>query len=209
MSEHEHAHESAHDHSHSMSVYEFLGRILAEPLDETLRFNVCDPEFWDDLRPKLSNMRTMGALNGIEKAVAQLKAIPAEQLEEKMNVEYESVFGGDEPLMPPCESAYGIKTSDVRAVAKKLGVVSSLSPELPHDHLASELLMLAPIDAGKRLDRGQLVVLADFFEEHPIALAQAMLDAAGKRDDDTSGFYRAIVRFSLAWLQYDLDAFER
>ncbi len=208
MSEHTHAHEHAHEHAHKLSVYEFLGRILAEPLDETLRFNVCDPEFWNDLRPKLSNLRTMGALNAIEKAVSRLGEVPPEELEKVLAGEYEQMFCGDEPFMPPCEQAYGMQISDIHAFAREFGVTSLLPSALPHDHFAAELLMLAPIDEGGQLTRKQLITLACFFESHPMALAQNMLDAAAGKEDPTSGFYQGIVRFSLAWLRYDLDAFE-
>ncbi len=207
--DHGQANEHHHDHSHKMSMYEFLGQIIAGPLDETLRFNVCDPDFWSGLRPKLSNPRTLGALAGIDRSVAILAAIPENERESKLNEEYALCFCGDAPLMPPCEDSYGMQASDVHAFAQKLGIASSLPDNLSDHHLASELLLLVPIDQGMQLGHEDLAELAQFFEEHPIALAQAMIDVNSGKTDPTSGFYRSIVKLALAWLRYDLDAFEQ
>ena len=192
-----------------MSVYEFLGRIIAAPLDETLLFNVSDSGFWEALRPKLENARTFAAFHNIEKAVAKISDIAEEKREAALNIEYGKMFCGEHPVMPAVESAYGMQAASVLDVAAELGVESSLPDNLPAEHLAFELLMLSAVEEGRKLDASQLAKLADFFEKHPIALANAMVKAAPANACKTTGFYQAIVQFAAAWLQWDLDAFEQ
>ena len=201
----EHAHD--HDHTHGMSVYEFFGLILGAPLDDTLRFNVCDPDFWTGIRNQLRCERTFAALVHLDKAVARLAALPESTRSAVLDAEYNHSFRGDDAWMPPCESSYGPVAGDVAAIARSLGVESSLDGRLPADHIANELHMLAPLDAGHELDKEQMAELAVFFEEHPLSCARKML-AMPLAAETTTGFYRAAVEFIAGWLQWDLDAFD-
>lgn len=208
MSEHDHHHDHDHDHEHgSMPAYQFLGNILAEPLEDTLLYNVSDPAFWSDLRPKLENERTHDALDRIEAAVAAIVSIPEDRRKMILTAEYAQAFLLPEAPMPPLERAYELDGDVIHDIAIELGVLESIQRYLPDDHIANELFMLCPLDYGRHTSAKQLQVLADFFENHPIALLRKMLDNAGGEKVGT-GFYRAIVELALAWLQWDLDAFE-
>lgn len=191
-----------------MPVYQFLGNILGYPLDETLLFNVSDPAFWTELRDKLENERTHDALDHIEAAVAKLAEIPEDHRKMTMDAEYAQAFLLPDAPMPPLESAYGLDGSSVYDAARSLGVETSIQRFLPDDHIANELFMLVPLDYLQQPSGEQLKMLAVFFEEHPLALLRRMLDNE-QAIQDGSGFYRAIVELTVAWLQWDLDAFER
>lgn len=205
---HDHEHDHDHDGHGSMPVYQFLGNILGYPLDETLLFNVSDPAFWTELRDKLENERTHDALDHIEAAVAKLAEIPEDHRKMTMDAEYAQAFLLPDAPMPPLESAYGLDGSSVYDAARSLGVETSIQRFLPDDHIANELFMLVPLDYLQQPSGEQLKMLAVFFEEHPLALLRRMLDNE-QAIQDGSGFYRAIVELTVAWLQWDLDAFER
>ncbi len=190
-----------------MPVYQFLGNILGYPLDETLLYNVSDPAFWAGLRDGLENERTHEALEHVEAAVAKLAAVPEDHRKMAMDAEYAQTFLLPDAPMPPLESAYGLRGGAIYDVARELGVETSIQRFLPDDHIANELFMLVPLDYLQQPSDEQLKTLAAFFEEHPLALLRRMLD--GDRDvQEGTGFYRAIVELALAWLQWDLDAFE-
>lgn len=208
MAEHAYDHEHDHGDGPGMSVYQFLGNILGYPLDETLLYNVSDPQFWKGLREKLDNERTHSALDHIDAAVAVLADIPEDRRKMTVDAEFAQTFLLFDAPMPPLESSYGLPGEEVPGIAYKLGVISSIQRFLPDDHIANELFMLVPLDCGCNPTQEQLATLASFFESHPMALLQRMLDSAEGKDDETSGFYRAIVEFALAWMQWDLDAFE-
>lgn len=208
MSDHAH-HHHGHDHeehSHGMSVYEFLGNILAFPLDETLLFNVCDPQFWADMRGRLENERTHDALDHLQEAAAVLAEIPADMRKMTLDAEYGKAFLGKDPWMPPLERDYGMDNGDVRDIARELGVEASLMSIIPADHIANELFMLVPLDGMPEASGDQLIKLAQFFEKHPMSLLRHMIEHPAPGAEG-SGFYRAIVEFAAAWLQWDLDAF--
>ena len=124
-----------------------------------------------------------------------------------MDAEYARAFLLPEAPMPPLESAYGLDGGAVYDVARELGVETSIQRFLPDDHIANELFMLVPLDYLQQPSDEQLRTLAAFFERHPLVLLRHMLDNEQAAQDD-SGFYRAIVELAVAWLQWDLDAFE-
>ena len=202
-----HDHEHDHDGHGSMPAYQFFGNMLGYPLDETLLFNVSDPAFWAELRGKLENERTHDALDHVEAAVAKLAEIPEDRRKMAMDAEYAQTFLLPDAPMPPLESAYGMQGSAIYDVARELGVETSIQRFLPDDHIANELFMLVPLDYLQHPNDEQLAALAAFFEEHPLALLRHMLDNE-QATQDGSGFYRAIVELTAAWLQWDLDAFE-
>lgn len=205
MSAHDH---HDHDHEHgSMPAYQFLGNILGYPLDETLLFNVSDPGFWAELHDKLDNERTHEALEHIEAAAAQLASIPEDRRKMALDAEYAQSFLLPDAPMPPLESDYGMDGGAIHDIALELGAISSLQRFLPDDHIANELFMLVPLEYGMQPAAEQLEALAAFFEQHPMALLQRMLDHMPGAVQGT-GFYRAIVEFALAWMQWDLDAHE-
>lgn len=206
MSAHEHHHDTD-GHDHSMSIYQFFGNILGYPLDETLLFNVGDPTFWAGLKEKLDNERTHEALEHIEAAVEQIASIPEDRRKMALDAEFAQTFLLPDSPMPPLESDYGLPGDEVQAVAAELGALMSIQRFLPDDHIANELFVLAPLDYGTLPTAEQLQTLADFFERHPMALLRRMLDHAPGDAPDT-GFYRAIVELTLAWMQWDLDAHE-
>ncbi|MEI3376603.1 MAG: molecular chaperone TorD family protein [Coriobacteriales bacterium] len=207
MSGHEHHHDHDHDGHGSMPVYQFLGNILGYPLDETLLYNVSDPAFWVGLRDGLENERTHEALNHVEAAVAKLAEVPEDHRKMTMDAEYAQTFLLPDAPMSPLESAYGLGGGAIYDVARELGVETSIQRFLPDDHIANELFMLVPLDYLQQPSDEQLKTLAAFFEEHPLALLRRMLDGDRAAQEGT-GFYRAIVELALAWLQWDLDAFE-
>lgn len=209
---HDHSHDHDHDHehgehAHSMSVYEFLGSILARPLDETLLYNVCDPDFWGGIRGKVDNERTRSAFKMLLEASTYLAALSEDARKATLDAEYAQMFVGMQALMPPIERAYGMMDSDIDEIAARLGIPSHPASFIPVDHIANELLMLAPIDAGDaQLDASQMSALASFFERHPMMLLRCMQERSSAVESGT-GFYQAIVAFAAAWLQWDLDAF--
>lgn len=202
-----HAHDHDHEHGRGMSVYEFFGLLISAPLDDTLRFNVCDPDFWAGIRSQLRNERTFAALTHLDDAVAAISNLSETQRAQVLDAEYRRCFCGDSAQMPPCESLYGPMTLDIAEFARYLGVEKSLFENLPADHIANEIHMLAPIDSGLELSKEQMGELAAFFEAHPLSLTRKML-AAGVSCEEDTGFYRAIIEFVAGWLQWDLDAFD-
>lgn len=190
-----------------MSVYQFLALILGHPMDETMAFNVCDPCFWKNLREQLDNERTREALDHIDAAVENLASIPEEARMMTLEAEFARSFLLPDAPMPPLESSYGIEGESIHDIAADLGVLSSIDRFLPDDHIANEMNMLVPLDQAADPSQAQLETLAGFFESHPMALLDRMLSENDPLDD-ASGFYRAIVEFAYAWMQWDLDAFE-
>lgn len=206
MSVHEHHHDSD-GHDHSMSIYQFFGNILGYPLDETLLFNVGDPLFWANLKEQLDNERTHEALKHVQVAVGQIAQIPEDRRKMALDAEFAQTFLLLDAPMPPLESDYGLQGDEIHDIAFELGVATSIQRFLPDDHIANELFMLVPLDFTLQPTPEQLQKLAEFFEKHPMALLQRMLDHA-PGDAPGTGFYRAIVELALAWMQWDLDAHE-
>ena len=209
---HHHGHDHGHDHDHgdhsgSMPVYQFLGNILGFPLDETLLYNVTDPAFWAERREALENELTHDALDHIEAAVAVLDTIPDESRMMIMQLEFARAFLGPDAPMLPVERDYGMPGEQVREAARAMGVDANLQRYLPADHIANELFMLVPLDYFNNPSEEQLKTLADFFMTHTIPLLENML-AHSEGDTDDSGFYRAIVELTLAWMKWDIAAYE-